>query len=65
MGDLKVFWISNGGSVKTDVTYALAGVQDGEVVHEDRHKQFWTNVNKAMKEREETANADQSKSTEE
>ena len=31
MGDLKVFWISNGGSVKTDVTYALAGVQDGEV----------------------------------
>ena len=65
MGDLKVYWISNGGSVMTDVTYALAGVQDGEVVREDRHKQFWANVNRAMKEREKRENADHSKSTEE
>ena len=64
MGDLKVFWISNGGSVKTDVIYALAGVQDGEVVNEGKFIDFWTAFRKA-KEEEEKRNADHSKSTEE
>ena len=61
MGDLKVFWVSNGGSVMTDVTYALAGVQDGEVVNEGKFKNFWEMIRKA-KEKE---YADHSQSTEE
>lgn len=68
MGDLKVMYLGNGGTSYTDVSYAAAGVnQDGEVVNEQRFKDFWHRVNLALKKKYEKEENDgnHSESTEE
>ena len=50
---LQVTLSSNGGSVVTDVTYALAGVNaNGEVVNEDKFVEFWRRVRIAQEKRD-------------
>lgn len=54
MGELKVMYLGNGGTTYTNVSYATAGVNDdGEIVNEERFKDFWHRVNLAMKKRDE------------
>lgn len=54
MGDLKVMYLGNGGTTYTNVSYAVAGVNDdGEIINEERFKDFWHRVNLAMKKRDE------------
>lgn len=54
MGELKVMYLGNGGTTYTNVSYAAAGVNDdGEIVNEERFKDFWHRVNLAMKKRDE------------
>lgn len=54
MGDLKVMYLGNGGTTYTNVSYAAAGVNDdGEVINDQRFKDFWHRVNLAMKKRDE------------
>lgn len=53
MGKLQIIYHSNGGSVVTDVTYALAGVNaNGEVVNEDKFVEFWRRVRIAQEKRD-------------
>lgn len=67
MGGLKVMYLGNGGTTYTNVSYAAAGVNDdGEVINEERFKDFWRRVNLAMKKKyEEENNGNHSESTEE
>ena len=67
MGGLKVMYLGNGGTTYTNVSYAAAGVNDdGEVINEERYKDFWHRVNLAMKKKyEEENNVNHSESTEE
>lgn len=54
MGELKVMYLGNGGTTYTNVSYAAAGVNDdGEVINDQRFKDFWHRVNLAMKKRDE------------
>ncbi len=66
MGDLKVMYLGNGGTTYTNVSYAAAGVNDdGEVINEERYKDFWHRVNIALKKKyaEENNNGNHHKST--
>lgn len=67
MGDLKVMYLGNGGTSYTDVSYAVAGVnQDGDVVNDQKFKDFWHRVYLATKKRDmEENNGNHSESTEE
>jgi len=61
MGDLKVMYLGNGGTTYTNVSYAAAGVNDdGDVINEQKFKDFWHRVNIALKKKyeEEKDNAD-------
>ena len=50
MGELKVMYLGNGGTTYTNVSYAAPGVNDdGEVINEERYKEFWHRVNIALK----------------
>jgi hypothetical protein len=52
MGELKVMYLGNGGTTYTNVSYAAAGVNDdGEVINEERFKDFWHRVNIALKKK--------------
>lgn len=51
MGELKVTLISNGGSVETDVTYALTGMMNGEVVDDKKFNDFWRRVRLAQEKK--------------
>lgn len=52
MGGLKVMYLGNGGTTYTNVSYAAAGVNDdGEVINEERYKEFWRRVNIALKKK--------------
>ena len=54
MGELKVMYLGNGGTTYTNVSYAAAGVNDdGEVINDQRFKDFWHRVNLTMKKRDE------------
>ena len=54
MGELKVMYLGNGGTTYTNVSYAAAGVNDdGEVINDQRFKDFWHRVNLAMQKRDE------------
>ena len=53
MGMLQIIYHSNGDTVATDVTYALAGVNaNGEVVNEDKFVEFWRRVRIAQEKRD-------------
>lgn len=52
MGGLKVMYLGNGGTTYTNVSYAAAGVNDdGEVINEERYKEFWHRVNIALQKK--------------
>jgi len=49
----RALYVSNGGSVVTDASYALMGVnQDGEVVNDQKFRDFWDRVYKATLKRD-------------
>jgi len=49
----RALYVSNGGSVVTDASYALMGVnEDGEVVNDQKFRDFWDRVYKAMVKRD-------------
>lgn len=57
MGNLKIMYLGNGGTRYTDVTYAAAGVNDdGDVINEQKFKDFWHRVNIALKKKYEKEN---------
>jgi hypothetical protein len=51
MGNIKTIYCGNGYEI--DATYALMGVNDdGEIVNEEKFKDFWKRLNKALAKRD-------------
>jgi hypothetical protein len=57
MGNIKTIYCGNGYEI--DATYALMGVNEqGEVVNEEKFKDFWKRLNKALAKRDKELNDD-------